>query len=133
MSNNDYYIGKWKFLLDGLSEKKSLKAKYAKIYEKSSLNNDFQYFKLIIAILYKLFQNVEDFNSSNSKKNKIEIGRQYEYALFDQGVILIDAFEYFVQQTIEKAIKEFPEKFNYLRINKEDDMLVVYLVYWAYI
>lgn len=129
MSNNDYYIEKWKFLLDGLPDKKSLRAKYAKIYEKSSLNNDFQYFKLIISILYRLFYNVEEFYSSNSKKNKVEIGRQYEYALFDQGVILIDAFEYFVQQAVEKAIEEFPEKLNYLRINKEDDMLVVYLVY----
>lgn len=129
MSNNDYYIEKWKFLLDGLSDKKSLRAKYAKTYEKSTLNNDFQYFKLIVSILYRLFQNIEEFNSSSSKKNKVEIGRQYEYALFDQGIILIDAFEYFVQQVVEKAMKQFPEKFNYLRINKEDDMLVVYLVY----
>ena len=127
MSKNDYYVEKWKFLLDGLSEKKSLKAKYAKIYEKSSLNNDFQYFKLIIAILYKLFQNVEDFNSSNSKKNKIELGREFEDALFDQKTILIDAFEYFIYKCTQDL--DDIDKINFLKINKENGQLIVYIVY----
>lgn len=122
---DDGLISKWDFMLTGI-EKKSLKSRYAKIYEKSALNNSFSYFKLVVTLLFKIFSN-KDVSGSNSKKNRIELGREYREALFDQNVIFIDAFEYFVQRCINNL--NDIDKINFLKINEEDDQLVVYIVY----
>lgn len=122
---NDDLIKKWDFMLAPF-DKKSVKNRYAKIYEKSVLNNDFIYFKLVVSLLYKIFS-TKDLNGSNSKKNKIEIGREYEQALFDQHTILIDAFEYFIYKCTQNL--DEVNEINFLKINKEDGQLVVYIVY----
>lgn len=132
-NKNDYYINKWSFLLKGLSDKKSLKAKYAKIYEKSSLMNNFQDFKLVVSILYKVFSEVENIYISNSKKQSLKINQTYEYNLFDQDVILIDWFEKFVYETYQEIVNKINsgeiEKIHHLRINHENDLITVNVVY----
>lgn len=122
---NEDLINKWSFMLMGI-DKKMLKSRYAKIYERSVLNNDFSYFKLVVPILFRLFSKKE-MKSSTSKKNRIEIGREYEEALFDQGIILIDAFEHFINKCASNI--EGVDKISFLKINKEEQQLVVYIVY----
>lgn len=133
MSKNDYYIDKWSFLLEGLSDKKREKYKMAKLYENSSLMNSFGDFKLLASILYRVFKKYEEFSLSNSKKNKIVISEIEENSLFDHNKILIDFFENFVNNTANKIYNSFQEqqleKINHLKIDHESGKIVVSVVY----
>lgn len=133
MAKQDYLIKKWKFLLQGLSEKKSVQYKFAKIYEKSSLMNSFEDFKLIVAILYRTFKRLDTLYLSNSKKNHIEIRRIEEYSLFDYDKILIDFFESFTDRCADTIIEKIGtgevEKIGFLKINHENEFIIVELVY----
>jgi len=133
MSKNDYYIDKWAFLLEGLPDKKREKYKMAKLYENSSMNNSFSDFKLIVSILYKFFKTEQPFSLSNSRKNKIKVSDTIESYIFDYNKILIDFFENFTNES-SITIKSFfeqekLEKINHLKIDHEDEKLIVSIVY----
>ena len=133
MVQTDNLIHKWQFLLEEIDVNKSNQYKFARIYEQSSLMNDFDDFKLIASILYKVFTAVDGVYLSKSKKNKIEISRIEEDTLFDFGKIMIDGFLYFATQCAEiiskKIQSEELQKINYLRIDHENNFVVVTIIY----
>lgn len=133
MSKNDYYIDKWSFLLEGLTDTKRERYKFSKVYENSSMQNSFDDFKLVASILYKFFKKYNSFSLSNSKKNRLNISEIEENSIFDYDKILIDFFEGFTNTSSNKIVSHFEEedltKINHLRADHENGKIVISVVY----
>ena len=132
MADKEYLINKWKFMIEGLDSKKTSQARFAKIFETTSLHNDTKNLKLILPTLQKLLYSIPKVKSSSSHKNELHIADIERDMIIDNGTIMVDAAAAFIQHAVNVTKSKFEEeefKINYLRMVNARNKISISILY----
>lgn len=123
-------LEKWEPLLEGIKGK-GRKTKFAKIYEKTTKENDKEHLKLLFSILFKLFNETKELKTSKSKKNEVLLLEFFEGDFYVDGNIIPEIMMQFIRNSVMmiKAKYESIEKFSHIKVKKEDYYFKLYYVY----
>lgn len=130
---NERLLEKWSFLIDEIADKKSLRIRFAKIFENTALYSDTAYSKIAFAILQRFLYTHPSIKLSSSIKNSIDIDRIDKEVALDSGQIMPDAVANFVMHVnniLTGLIEsETLEKINHIQIKNSSSSLFVSVVF----
>lgn len=130
---NENLVNKWSFMVSDISEKKSHKTRFAKLFENTTLKSETKYLKIVIPILQKFLYINPDVKISSSSKNSIHILSINETDIIDNNVIMPDFAIAFVKSCAISLQDNFDsgelEKIHCLQILNNDGQVQVSALY----
>jgi len=124
-------IKKWEFLMQDLSDLKSNKYKYARIYEKIVKYNKKEDLKMLLSIAYKIFKQTDDIKVSKGVKNAELVGEFNVDDFYINGAIIAVQFIAFCDNLSRLAIEKIfqIDKFGHLEIKTSGLIKKIYIKY----
>jgi len=128
---NDELTQKWEFLMQDLSDAKSKRYKYARIYEKIVKYNKKEDLKMLLSIAYKIFKQTDDVKMSKGVKNSELVGEFNVDDFYVNGTIIAVQFIAFCDNLSRLAIEKISQidKFGHLEIKTSGLVKKIYIKY----
>ncbi len=128
---NDELTQKWEFLMQDLSDAKTKRYKYARIYEKIVKYNKKEDLKMLLSIAYKIFKQTDDVKMSKGVKNSELVGEFNVDDFYVNGTIIAVQFIAFCDNLSRLAIEKISQidKLGHLEIKTSGLVKKIYIKY----
>lgn len=114
-------------MLKPLNDKKSYQARYAKIFEQTSMNSDTKVIKITLPLLQRILYQYPEIKSSGSHKTRIGLAAFDKNIVLDGNTIMPDGAAAFIDFVVNenKEVEEL-EKIHHIHLVTAGDMIQVY-------
>ena len=127
---NEHLVAKWDFMLEPLDQKKTSRARYARMFEQTTLHTNTSTVKLALPLLQKILYTIPDVKVSSSTKTSLLIGEFEKDFVLDGNAIMPDGAASFIDYmaNIVDEKKEDISKLSHIMLGTDQKKIRVYLI-----